>query len=237
MWSNIFLQVIEPLSLSPLNFKGIYIMENQTNQCVATKKMQPFPKQISVSLPHKHSTLFLLPSQSSSPLNIQIQTHWNSNKIQTLESRERKAHLQMATLQKFKLLAIHCGSSKSPTRSPRTSPIVQLRRRKTTLRMLLRRSPRRRGTALQRERPSEKKSGNLVRRHSLKDLFGSSPPGEEDIKIDVVVVQETHRSVNSGLDGSVYGTGSPGPGWTTGFRCRSLLSRKAWRPVLLAIHE
>lgn len=76
-----------------------------------------------------------------------------------------------------------------------------------------------------------------MRRQSLKDLFGSSPPSEEDIKNDVVPIQETRRGVNSGLDGSVYGPGSPGLDWTTGFRCKSLLSRKAWRPLLLTIHE
>ncbi|XP_061368182.1 uncharacterized protein LOC133311191 [Gastrolobium bilobum] len=143
----------------------------------------------------------------------------------------------MATLQKFKLLSMQCGVSQSPTRSPRTSPLVQLRRRKTTLRMLLswsaagRRSPRRREPALQRERLLEKKGGDLVRRHSLKDLFVTAPPGEEDI-----TNEEIHRVANADLAGSGYGPGSPRPGWK-GFRSRPLVSKKAWRPVLLAIAE
>lgn len=45
----------------------------------------------------------------------------------------------MATLQKFKILATQCAVISSPTRSPTTSPVIHLRRRKT-LRMLLGRS-------------------------------------------------------------------------------------------------
>ncbi|KAK7275288.1 hypothetical protein RIF29_16400 [Crotalaria pallida] len=160
----------------------------------------------------------------------------------------------MTTLHKFKLLAMHCGGSQSPNRSsPRASPLVPLRRRKTTLRMLLGRSQRRRLPVLQRERLSDKKKmkgGDRVRRHSLKDLFGSSsPPGQESnpncsynynyYNYNNMKEDEIHRSIsNAGLSGSGYGNGSPRPGWRMGFRCRSLLSlRKAWRPVLLTIAE
>nr|KYP65736.1 hypothetical protein KK1_011999 [Cajanus cajan] len=102
-------------------------------------------------------------------------------------------------MHKFKHLAIQCGAAQSPKRSP----VV---RRKTTLGMLLRRRGRRRECLL------EKREGeDEVRRHSLKDLFQSSPPGA-DI------------------------SGSPKHA-STGFRYRSLLSKKAWRLILLSVTE
>uniref|UniRef100_M1CHY2 DUF7806 domain-containing protein n=1 Tax=Solanum tuberosum TaxID=4113 RepID=M1CHY2_SOLTU len=94
----------------------------------------------------------------------------------------------MATLQKFKLLATQCAVAGSPTRSPTTSPVIHLRRRKT-LRMLLSRSiggggsgrrlPRREVCSPDRfvgERDSTEKGKELVVSHKLKDLFVSSPP-------------------------------------------------------------
>ncbi|KAJ1408164.1 Brefeldin A-inhibited guanine nucleotide-exchange protein 2 [Sesbania bispinosa] len=77
----------------------------------------------------------------------------------------------MATRQKFKLFAIHCGTSRSPTRSLRTSLLVHLWRRISTLSMLLGRRGgirRRREPMLQRECQLGK-SEDLARRHSLKD--------------------------------------------------------------------
>ncbi|KAK7407518.1 hypothetical protein VNO78_09471 [Psophocarpus tetragonolobus] len=129
----------------------------------------------------------------------------------------------MATLQKFKHLAIQCGggASQRPTRSP----AVPLRRGKTTLRMLLSRRHRREST-LRRECLLEKTKGeDRVRRHSLKDLFKSAPPGRED-----VTNEDRH------ISGSAYEPGSPKHA-STGFRYRSLLSSKAWRPILLSITE
>ncbi|KAK7308238.1 hypothetical protein VNO77_41840 [Canavalia gladiata] len=126
----------------------------------------------------------------------------------------------MATLQKFKHFAIQCGASQSPTRSP----VVHLRRRKTTLRMLL--SRRRRECLLE-----KKKVGDQVRRHSLKDLFLSSPPGDE-----TKGNEDIHSVSNTGFLGSGYGSSSPKSAWT-GFRYRSLLSKKAWRPILLTVTE
>ncbi|KAJ8442475.1 hypothetical protein Cgig2_022358 [Carnegiea gigantea] len=100
----------------------------------------------------------------------------------------------MATLQKFKLLATQCAVVGSPTRSPTTSPVIHIRRRKT-LRMLLSRAgtggvfhrrlhhqPRReespdRHKNLDGKRPDNaRKEHHLGVRLKLKDLFISSPP-------------------------------------------------------------
>ncbi|KAL8493154.1 hypothetical protein ACS0TY_024389 [Phlomoides rotata] len=97
----------------------------------------------------------------------------------------------MATLQKFKLLATQCAVAGSPTRSPTTSPVIHLRRRKT-LRMLLgrggggaagvrRMSPRCHGGSPDRRESSDedcspKKGKKRSVSHKLKDLFVSSPP-------------------------------------------------------------
>ncbi|XP_019439041.1 PREDICTED: uncharacterized protein LOC109344740 [Lupinus angustifolius] len=143
----------------------------------------------------------------------------------------------MATLQKFKLFATLCGIAQSPTQSPRTSPLVNLRRPKTTLQTLLclNRSHRRRDSPLLQEHSSEKK-----RRNSLKELFVSSPPkeGEEKVQAAAATMLGSVAIGNMGLigPGSTDGYGPRNPGWM-GFRCRSLLKRKAWRPLLLTIHE
>ncbi|KAI4313892.1 hypothetical protein L6164_026838 [Bauhinia variegata] len=169
----------------------------------------------------------------------------------------------MATLQKFKLFATHCGVAPSPTRSPRTSPLVQLPRRKNTLRMLFSRStslrlPRRRDSPLQLkhlldsseeedEKKEKEKGKDLAQRNSLKELFVSSPPKEEqgkgeisDIHIATELGPAATETVSiAALGGPVSwrdGPGSLTSGWTGGFRCRSLL-RKAWRPMLLTIPE
>ncbi|KAH7516475.1 uncharacterized protein LOC107413337 [Ziziphus jujuba] len=168
----------------------------------------------------------------------------------------------MAALQKFKLLATQCGVTQSPTRSPRTSPLVQLRRRKTTLRMLLtrstgRRSPRRRESLAYQLRPEplpekrnerESQSEKVLAppRPSLKDLFVSSPPFEGERGRDDNFKERGFGGENrelglvcKGIYGSStgwqYGPGSPRPVWT-GLRYKSLL-RRAWRPVLVTIPE
>lgn len=142
----------------------------------------------------------------------------------------------MATLQKFKLLATQCGVAPSPTRSPRTSPLIQFRRRKTTLRMLLsRRSPRLAQPLIPRifspQKKEEKDLAAAQGHQTLKDLFVSSPPPLGDTKDRCV------GSIGRGSTLNVWkaGTGSSRPAWT-GFRHRSLL-RRAWRPVLVAIPE
>lgn len=147
----------------------------------------------------------------------------------------------MATLQKFKLFATQCGVQQSPTQSPRTSPLVQLPRPKTTLRALL-------GLTLTRplrrqEHVSalefEKKEKDPMRRHSLKDLFVSSPPREEGARHATSPLLGSVAVGNMGLGGSntwKVGPDSTNPVWT-GFRCRSLLKRRVWRPLLLTIPE
>ncbi|BFG17099.1 hypothetical protein CerSpe_033730 [Prunus speciosa] len=118
----------------------------------------------------------------------------------------------MGTLQKFKLLAMQCGVAQSPTRSPRTSPLIQLRRcRKPTLLMLLSRSSSRRQDppiqSLQQKAPAP------VQRHSLKDLFVSSPPFElnEKRKSEIDTRQEFGLVVAGKAVGG-FGPGSPRPG-------------------------
>ncbi|KAI3462557.1 hypothetical protein Pfo_019220 [Paulownia fortunei] len=151
----------------------------------------------------------------------------------------------MATLQKFKLLATQCAVAGSPTRSPTTSPVIHLRRRKT-LRMLLGRggggggrrlpprcddgSPDRRGS--RDGESSQEKGKELSVSHKLKDLFVSSPPAFGE------TVSENVREglLPSGGGGGVRrgGTRSLRPLSAT-FRQRLL--RRAWRPVLVAIPE
>ncbi|KAL2347628.1 hypothetical protein Fmac_001628 [Flemingia macrophylla] len=129
----------------------------------------------------------------------------------------------MATLHKFKHLAIQCGAEQSPTRSP---VVARLRRRKTTLGTLLR-GRRRREPEIRRECLLEKTEGeDQVRRQSLKDLFQSSPPGAEDVTNN----DESVANANADI------FGSPKHAFT-GFRYKLLLSKKAWRPILLSIAE
>ncbi|KAK8487894.1 hypothetical protein V6N13_017567 [Hibiscus sabdariffa] len=152
----------------------------------------------------------------------------------------------MTTLQKFKLLATQCGVTQSPTRSPRTSPLVNFRRPKTTLRMLLTRTGSRKSSNT-REMPypqsfvgisTGKKKGD-GHSHTLKDLFVSSPSLEDGNGDECKIVKEDFGGnseivLATKVDG-LNGLGSPRPGWI-GFRHRMLL-RKAWRPMLQTIHE
>ncbi|KAI9088680.1 hypothetical protein K1719_029794 [Acacia pycnantha] len=156
----------------------------------------------------------------------------------------------MATLQKIKLFATQCGKARSPTRSPRTSPMVQFRRRKTTLRMLLNRNtgsqspPRRRNSLIQKnhligalEEKKKEKHKELMRRNSLKELFVSSPPKEE-AKEEIPRRELDSVGTVVGLGGPVIwsnGPGSPKPVWR-GFRLRILLKR-GWRPGLDTVFE
>ncbi|GAV65853.1 hypothetical protein CFOL_v3_09367 [Cephalotus follicularis] len=130
----------------------------------------------------------------------------------------------MASLQKFKLLATQCGVAPSPTRSP----VVQLRRRKTTLRMLLSRTNGRRSPC-RRQQPNRQTvavADLAVKKSSLKDLFVSSPPkcGSEE--------ERNEELSNIGLGSEPV---SSKPGWI-GFR-HKLLLRRAWRPMLVTILE
>ncbi|GFY82867.1 hypothetical protein Acr_02g0011070 [Actinidia rufa] len=151
----------------------------------------------------------------------------------------------MATLQKFKLLATQCAVAGSPTRSPTTSPVIHLRRRKT-LRMLLsrtagggRRFP---GNDESPDPPSaadspEKKSRDLTVSHKLKDFFVSSPPPLEERATEKdgdVGEGILHAAGGGSADERRGGPRSLRPLSAT-FRQRLL--RRAWRPVLVAIPE
>ncbi|ESW14939.1 hypothetical protein PHAVU_007G030600 [Phaseolus vulgaris] len=129
----------------------------------------------------------------------------------------------MAALQKFKLFATPCGVRQSPTQSPRTSPLVQFRRPKTSLRTLL---------SLNRS-PRQAVEKDPMRRHSLKALFVSSPPREEHLHDHEKTPMLASVAVPHSWSNEPGSSNSP---WT-GFRCRSLLKRKYWRPLLLTIPE
>ncbi|KAK2635233.1 hypothetical protein Ddye_030025 [Dipteronia dyeriana] len=154
----------------------------------------------------------------------------------------------MAALQKFKILATQCGVTQSPTRSPRTSPLVQLPRKKTTLRMLLTRNTSRRSTVplplpalkdppVEREIDGDSNEKKRDTSHKLKDLFVSSTTSfeeEEDKTGDrtgtEVVLMTSRKFIGLGRE-----PGSARPAGWVGFRHRLL--RKAWRPMLVAIPE
>ncbi|OIT39990.1 PREDICTED: uncharacterized protein LOC109237370 [Nicotiana attenuata] len=152
----------------------------------------------------------------------------------------------MATLQKFKLLATQCAVAGSPTRSPTTSPVIHLRRRKT-LRMLLsrggssnRRLPRREVCSPDRHRDSPEKGKELVVSHKLKDLFVSSPPSFEK-----TLSENTRQVLSPATSGSGGGISAGSPVRRIGLRSlrplsatfRQRLLRRAWRPVLVSIPE
>ncbi|KAI6677086.1 hypothetical protein NL676_037882 [Syzygium grande] len=148
----------------------------------------------------------------------------------------------MATLQKFKLFAAQCGVAPSPTRSPRASPIVQLRRQsqKTTLRMLFTHGGvvgARRVDSVKPESGHEKKKKSVSGR-TLKDLFVSPPPSPErehdrrgGARGDRSGGEEVFPFHAGSLGGLIAGLGSPRPVFM-GLRFRSLMLRKAWRPPL-----
>ncbi|CAN4083183.1 unnamed protein product [Withania somnifera] len=148
----------------------------------------------------------------------------------------------MATLQKFKLLATQCAVAGSPTRSPTTSPVIHLRRRKT-LRMLLtrggsgRRLTRREVCSPDPHRDSPEKGKEMVVSHKLKDLFVSSPPSFD---------QSLSENTRNGLPPAASVAGDDGSSvrrislrslrpLSATFRQRLL--RRAWRPILGSIPE
>ncbi|KAL2522183.1 50S ribosomal protein-related [Forsythia ovata] len=141
----------------------------------------------------------------------------------------------MATLQKFELLATECAVSRSPTRSPTTSPLIHLRRRKTLLMLFSQGDGRKlpekhddwssdqRGDRNPGRSP-EKRKMQLVSHNKLKDLFASSPPAFDER------VSENVRQGSLPPAGGVVRRG--------GARSRRRgLRRRAWRPVLVTIPE
>lgn len=132
-----------------------------------------------------------------------------------------------------------CAVAGSPTRSPTTSPVIHLRRRKT-LRMLLnrRRFARQDDDDLDREVADElPEIKNKKIRAKLKDLFVSSPPFEErdpDSGGDRRGLLPVTGTVGSGSATRRGSAGSLRPVSAT-FRYRFL--RRAWRPMLVTIPE
>ncbi|KAG5614374.1 hypothetical protein H5410_014198 [Solanum commersonii] len=159
----------------------------------------------------------------------------------------------MATLQKFKLLATQCAVAGSPTRSPTTSPVIHLRRRKT-LRMLLSlnsgggsgggggggsgssvssgddASPDR----ISGDGDSPDQVQEMVGSHKLKDLFVSSPPSPDNSRGRFS--PEIDCAGGGGIGSAVRGIGvrSMRPLSAT-FRQRLL--KRVWRPMLVSIPE
>ncbi|KAG7586291.1 hypothetical protein ISN45_Aa02g016050 [Arabidopsis thaliana x Arabidopsis arenosa] len=145
----------------------------------------------------------------------------------------------MATLQRFKFLGTQCGvAAQSPTRSPspRTSPLVQLRRKKTTLKMLLSLAS-----------PSRREQQQLIQHHhkdvagrKLKDLFVSSSSVEEEeeeerpkgkTKEEVLAAMAAKLNATARLQCESTDTA---PAWF-GFSKRLL--QRSWRPKLGTIPE
>ncbi|CAH1413502.1 uncharacterized protein LOC111909844 [Lactuca sativa] len=143
----------------------------------------------------------------------------------------------MATLQKFKLLATQCALAGSPSRSPATSPVIHLRRRKTLRMLLSRRLPRReefldrRGNNDVDSSDNRKDVGGV--RQKLKDLLVSSPPSPR--------LLEQNRT-DGGEETKRWSGGGVRRGGSRGLRplsgtLRQRLLRRAWRPVLGTIPE
>ncbi|EOA35862.1 hypothetical protein CARUB_v10021101mg [Capsella rubella] len=151
----------------------------------------------------------------------------------------------MATLQRFKFLGTQCGVAvQSPTRSPspRTSPLVQLRRKKTTLKMLLSlASPSRRE-----QQPLIHHSHKDVAGRKLRDLFVSSSSGEKEEEEEEVELEErrkgkTKEEVLAAMAAKLNAAASlqsestdAAPAWF-GFSKRLL--QRSWRPKLGTIPE
>ncbi|WZZ06300.1 uncharacterized protein LOC103831141 [Brassica rapa] len=158
------------------------------------------------------------------------------------------------SLQKFKLLATHCGTvAESPTRSP----VVHLRRRKTLRLLLTRSSDRWRSPEIQSNadestgsdgaRGLSGKRDKIRSRRKLRELFVSSPPVEEGQRGgDAANERERALPVNGVYTSGGIGEESTGrrmglngatrPMLSSGtLRCRLL--RRAWRPVLVTIPE
>ncbi|CAN8238518.1 unnamed protein product [Cochlearia groenlandica] len=158
------------------------------------------------------------------------------------------------SLQKFKLLATHCSTvAESPTRSP----VIHLRRRKTLRLLLFRSSDRWRSPEIQNNVDQKMRSDGSVKRdkirsrRNLRELFISSPPVEESVRgggggedgneMERVLPV---NGVNSNGENGEYLTarrmgfnGSVRPILYGPIRCRLLLLRRAWRPVLVTIPE
>ncbi|KAK9091766.1 hypothetical protein Sjap_024943 [Stephania japonica] len=157
----------------------------------------------------------------------------------------------MASVQKLKaLLGRQCvvaGSPSSSSRSPTTSPLFQIRRRKT-LRMFLTRagsarrksdSPPTSSSSSSAPPPDNPKTATLLLSNKLKDLFVSSPPPPlEDNGTIIMDLEELSSStVNAPAPAPARARTAPASHrpLTAVFRYRLL--RRPWRPMLLSIPE
>ncbi|WJX82625.1 non-specific serine/threonine protein kinase [Trifolium repens] len=154
----------------------------------------------------------------------------------------------MPNLHKFKFLATQCAIAGSPTRSPTTSPVIHLRRRKTLRMFLTRPHDRRRFHPPPLDPPKKSSSDEVKVRHKLKDLFISSPSPPPTLQDEKNSCQQQNQNQQYDqkdgiLSGSSVGvrfrTGSPFRRSSTvaalrpvssAFRYRLL--RRAWRPEL-----
>ncbi|KAJ0256225.1 hypothetical protein HA466_0092140 [Hirschfeldia incana] len=141
----------------------------------------------------------------------------------------------MATLERFKFLATQCEVPQSPTRSPspRTSPLVQFRRKKTALKMLLSLIP-----PSRREQPLIHQARSLaadkdVSGRKLRDLFVSSSPVEE-AEMKEKPKGKTKEEVLAANAAKLNAATSSQPVWL-GISKRLL--QRAWRPKLGTIPE
>ncbi|KAG2322593.1 hypothetical protein Bca4012_057300 [Brassica carinata] len=142
----------------------------------------------------------------------------------------------MATLQRFKFLATQCGVEQSPTRSPSpsTSPLVQFRRKKTTLKMLLSL-----GSPSRQEQPLIHQAADKdVAGRKLRDLFvsSSSLEEEEEERPKGKTKEEALAAMRAKLNASAGSQmeSDAAPVWF-GFSKRLL--QRAWRPKLGTITE
>ncbi|KAF8116966.1 hypothetical protein N665_0013s0025 [Sinapis alba] len=148
----------------------------------------------------------------------------------------------MATLQRFKFLATQCGVAPSPTRSPspRTSPLVQFRPKKTTLKMLLSLIP-----PSRREQPLIHQARSLaadkdVAGRKLRDLFVTSSPVEEEEEEKERPKGKTKEEVLAAMAAKLNAAASSqvennaAPVWS---RFSKRLLQRAWRPKLGTIPE
>lgn len=141
----------------------------------------------------------------------------------------------MATLERFKFLPTQCEVQQSPTRSPspRTSPLVQFRRKKTTLKMLLSLIP-----PSRREQPLIHQARSLaadkdVAGRKLRDLFVSSSPVEEE-EVKERPKGKTKEEVLAANAAKLNAAASSQPVWL-GISQRHL--QRAWRPKLGTVPE
>ncbi|KAL2329519.1 hypothetical protein Fmac_017100 [Flemingia macrophylla] len=148
-------------------------------------------------------------------------------------------------MHKFKFLATQCAVAGSPTRSPTTSPVIHLRRRKTLRMFLARRRFHPPPPPPQDPPPSDSESRV---RHKLKDLFVSSPPPPPPLADNKTTFDHRqqddprHDLLPTPAVSVRFRAGSPFRRSAAALRpvssvFRYRLLRRAWRPVLVTIPE